>query len=139
MAEILMLVESDAAVRQPLAAYLRECGFKVLEAVSGAEAVEALKDHSLQVSIVLADVTTTGAGFELSHWIRTHRPTVDVVLTGSVEMAVEKAGDLCEDGPALSKPYEHRFVLDHIKRLIARRRTNHSVSPSTSFGASHSP
>lgn len=116
-----MLVEADAAIRQPLAEYLRECGFKVFEAVSGAEAVEALKDHGLPVSIVLADVTTAGAGFELSRWIRTNRPSIEVVLTGSVEMAVEKAGALCEDGPALSKPYEHRFVLDQIKRLIARR------------------
>jgi len=121
MAEVLMLVEADAAVRQPLAEYLRECGFKVLEAISGAEAISALIDNRLNVNIVLADIQTPGAGFELSQWIRTHQPTIDVVLTGSVEGAVEKAGGLCEDGPALNKPYEHRLVLDRIKRLLARR------------------
>ena len=121
MTETLMLVESDATVRQPLAEYLRGCGFKVLEAVHGAEAVEALKDQTLSVAIVLADVKVPASGFELSRWVRRYRPNVEVVLTGSLEMAVEKAGDLCEEGPALKKPFEHRFVLDHIKRLIARR------------------
>ena len=121
MTEVLMLVESDATIRQPLAEYLRECGFQVLEAVSSFEAVEALKDRNLPVSIVLADAANAGGAFELARWLRTHRPTVEVTLTGSVTTAVEKAGELCESGPALVKPYEHRFVLDHIKRLIARR------------------
>lgn len=121
MDSVVMLVEADVAVRQPLAEYLRECGFKVLEAISGAEAIEALRDDRIRVNIVLADATTDGAGFELSGWMRRHRPDVDVVLAGSIETAIAKAGGLCEEGPALAKPYEHRFVLAHIKRLIARR------------------
>jgi DNA-binding response OmpR family regulator len=123
MTEVLMLVEADATVRQPLADYLRECGFKVFEAVSGVEAIEALKDRNFRVSIVLADAANTGCGFELARWLRTNRPAVEVILTGSVAMALEKAGELCESVPALVKAYEHRFVLDHIRRLIARRRS----------------
>ena len=35
---IILLVEDDILVRHPLADYLRECGFTVVEAVNGAEA-----------------------------------------------------------------------------------------------------
>jgi hypothetical protein len=40
---------------------------------------------------------------------------------GSLEKAVEKAGSLCNEGPALAKPWDHRLVLDHIRRTLAQR------------------
>ena len=35
-----------------------------------------------------------------------------------------EAGDICQEGPALSKPYDHRVVLDYIQRLLAARDRN---------------
>jgi DNA-binding response OmpR family regulator len=114
----ILLVEDDLLVRHPLAEYLRECGYQVLEASDGAEARVLIAQPELRVDIVLAE---GDAGFELAGWIRANHGQVQVILAGTVTRAVERAGDLCEDGPALVKPYEHKFVLERIKKLMAAR------------------
>jgi DNA-binding NtrC family response regulator len=120
--QCIMIVESDVLIRQPLAEYLRECGYRVIEATNDAEAREFLAKGVAQVDAVLADVNASGeARFSLATWIRQNHPGTQVILAGTMATAAEKAGDLCQDGPALSKPYDHRLVLDHIKRLLAAR------------------
>ena len=42
---------------------------------------------------------------------------LDVILAGTIEKAAEEAGDLCEEGPHLKKPYEPQQVVDWIKKL----------------------
>jgi hypothetical protein len=88
---------------------------------TGEEARQALQQPEISIDFVLIDVATPGAGFELAQWARTNRPGIEVIMAGTVDSAARKAGDLCNDGPALAKPYEHKLVLDHIKRLIAAR------------------
>jgi DNA-binding response OmpR family regulator len=121
----ILIVEADLLIRSPLAEYLRECGYRVLEASDAAEARQLLKDGSNPVNIVLADADASPeSGFALAVWIRSNCPGVRVALAGSVAAAVEKGADLCHDGPALSKPYHHQFVRDHIRRLLATRDRN---------------
>jgi DNA-binding response OmpR family regulator len=120
--DCILLVENDILVRHPLAEYLRECGYRVVEASDPDEALQLLEDGSITVDVVLADVDRQqGNGFALATWIRTKFPNVDVVLAGTVAKATEKAGDLCKEGPAVAKPYDHQLVLDRIRRLRAAR------------------
>jgi DNA-binding NtrC family response regulator len=122
--QCILLVEPDIIVRSPLAEYLRECGYRVLEAVNAAEARELL-GAAADITLVLADADAReGGGFALQAWIHENYPDIEVMLAGSVTRAVEKAGDLCEDGPALSKPNHHQSVLDAIPRLLAARDRN---------------
>ena len=126
---VVLLVEGDIVARFPLAQYLRQCGFTVVEAANGEEAKLALQSPDLKVEVVLADMRTEGGGFALRQWIGGENLYVTVIVAGSIEKAVEQAGDPCNEGPALAKPYEHRLVLDHIRRAIARRdRTLHGES-----------
>jgi DNA-binding response OmpR family regulator len=121
----ILLVEADVLVRSPLADYLRECGYRVFEADDTGEARRLLGAHDAAIDVVLADASgMDGSGFALAAWIRENHRETDVILTGAVERAVRKAADLCEDGPELRKPYDHRLVLDRIKRLIATRNRN---------------
>jgi DNA-binding response OmpR family regulator len=119
-------VESDLAIRQPLGEYLRECGYKVCEAVDTDEAIKILSDGAIAIDIILCDVKSTGQfdGFGLSRWVKEKNLPAKVILAGSIEGAAQKAGNLCEDGPLLSKPYDHSALLDRIKRLLARRDRN---------------
>ncbi len=129
----LLIVETEVLVRSPLAQYLRECGYLVLEASHAAEARQLLSDGLKQIDIVLADIDALPAdgdedrenGFALARWIRQTYPGIQVILVGSVATAAEKAGELCEDGPPeIFKPYDHQLVLGHIKRLLAARERN---------------
>ena len=117
---VVLLVEGDIVVRHPLAEYLRECGFTVFEAANGDEAMRAL-NGSLGIEVVLADMATTGSGFALRQWIKDQNLPVEVILAGSVAKAVQRAADLCEDGPRLAKPYDHILVRDQIRQALARR------------------
>lgn len=119
--ETILIVEDDVLVRTALAEYLRHCGYRVVEATSADEALSVLQEVDIKVDVVLSDVKISGAmdGFGLAKWVRKNRPGVQVILTGSVEKAAHAAGDLCEDGPHLAKPYEPQQVIEWIKRLKA--------------------
>lgn len=117
-----LIVEADVLVRAPLADYLRDCGYHVIEAANGEEARQILNRRQSEIDIVLANVNAPKeSGFGLATWIRHQYPHVDVVLAGSVAAAVAKAADICEEGPAETVPYDHRHVHDRIRQLLAAR------------------
>ncbi len=118
---VVLLVEGDIVIRHPLAEYLRECGFTVFEASNGEEAKRALLTSDIKIEFVLADMTTEGSGFGLRRWIKDQNHPAEVILAGTIEKAVDHAADICSEGPAVVKPYEHKFVLDYIRQAIARR------------------
>ena len=120
---VVLVVESDVLVRMPIAAYLRECGFKVVEAVNGAEAMTVLQDAELLVEVVLTEAALVGEpnGFALATWIRDNNPQIHVILAASTASAAAQAGKLCEDHPSVTKPYDHQLVETHIRQLIAAR------------------
>ncbi|MBY0558476.1 MAG: response regulator [Hyphomicrobium sp.] len=104
----------------PIATYLRDCGYRVIEAASSDEALLVLQHHS-SVDVLFSDVDVPGAidAFGLSQWARKNRPEIKVVLAGSPKTAAKAAGKLCEEGPHLAKPYEPDAVEDYIRRLLA--------------------
>src|SRR5688572_30140139 len=76
----LLLVHGDILVRTALAAYLRECGYDVVEAGTPEEAIQALR-LDMKFDLAFLDVEgDQGAGFQLAQTIRKHRPAVRVVL-----------------------------------------------------------
>src|SRR4051794_25777084 len=87
--EIVLLVENEVLIRLAISEYLRECGYRVIEAVSADEAILVLGQEDLAVDLVLSDVAMPGSmdGFGLARWIRKHRNDVDVVLAGSPKRA----------------------------------------------------
>lgn len=121
----ILLVDAEELVRAPLAQYLRECGYRVLEAINAEEAQRLLSKGSQVVDIVLADVQTLGeGGFAFAAWVRHNKPGIRVVSAGTIAATARKAGDLCEEDPPIRKPYDHQLVLDRIRRLLAERDRN---------------
>lgn len=116
-----LLVDHEVLVRMAIAAYLRDCGYTVIEAASGAEAVTVLVEGNRPVDVVLSDVEVSGPtdGFGLADWIRRHRPGLRVILAGTPGRAAEAAGELCEKGPALGRPYDPKAVVDMIRRMLS--------------------
>ncbi|EHK52759.1 response regulator [Allomesorhizobium alhagi] len=121
--ETILVVDGDVIARTVISDYLRHCGYRVIEANSGEEALQALQHEKFNVNAVLSDVELPGelSGFDLAQWMRQNRPGIPIVLSSAVERAAQLAGDLCEQGPALAKPYEPKAVIDHIKRLKGKQ------------------
>jgi CheY-like chemotaxis protein len=116
----ILIVEPDVIVRMATSTYLRECGYKVVEA-SGAEEATRLLETDLTVNIVFTEIEMPGGmdGFALATWVRRARPGTKVILTSTIKRTVEEAGDLCEQGPHLVKPYHPHDLERHIRRLLA--------------------
>lgn len=120
--QTVLVVDADVIARSVIADYLRQCGYRVAEANSAEEAIEALSRAGLAIDTVLSDVELPGpmSGFDLSLWMRRNAAGTHVILAGAVERAARAAGDLCEEGPALAKPYHPQLVVDRIRRLKGR-------------------
>lgn len=120
-APTILLVEANALKRMAIAGYLRDCGYVVVETDGPAEARRVLATGATaDVAFIDLDITGEIDGFGLAQWIRSQRPDVKVLLTSGVRRAAQTAGDLCEDGPHLAKPYEHRELEARIRQLLAR-------------------
>jgi DNA-binding response OmpR family regulator len=119
-----MVVDGEVLVRLAIAGYLRDCGYRVVEAAGADEARAVIEAGVAEVSIALIGLHGPGdpaSGFALARWLRAERPGVEVVLAGSPARAADAAGDICAHGPLLARPYEPQVVLDRIRRLLARR------------------
>jgi DNA-binding response OmpR family regulator len=117
-----MLIEADLLVRTPLAQYLGDCGFQMVEAFDAAEARAILADASVRIDTILMDADVPeGIGFIFAAWVRANYPGIALILAGSVGRTAARAGELCEEGPALSKPFDHRLILHEIRRRLAAR------------------
>jgi CheY-like chemotaxis protein len=116
------VVEDEILVRLVIADYLRECGYKVYEAVNAGEAVAMLLAPEVSINVVFSDVQMPGTmdGFGLARWVRANKPGVQVILTSGVERSANIAATLCEAGPLLEKPYPPHDAVDRIKQLIAK-------------------
>ena len=121
---VVLVVEDEVLVRYVICDYLRECGYKVIEAANGDEALEVLNGAHVGVDVILSGVQTPGSmdGFALARWVRANRSDIGVILAGTLSRAADAAAELCEQGPMLSKPYEPQAVVDRIKRLLAERK-----------------
>ena len=120
--QVVLVVEDEILIRMVIADYLRGCGYRVIEAASADEAMIILQHQEFAVDVVFSDIEMPGSmdGFQLSTWLRVHRPGVDVILAGSVARAADAAGELCDSGP-VSKPYEPGTAADRIRQLMALR------------------
>ena len=121
--ETILVVEDEVLVRVVIAQYLRDCGYRVIEAVSADEAIAVLQQTEIVVDVIFTDTDMPGTmdGFGLARWARGNCPGAEVILTGTIPRAVGAAADLCEQNGTVPKPYEPWFVHDRIRRLLAAR------------------
>jgi CheY-like chemotaxis protein len=120
-----LVIEDTVLVRMALAAYLRDCGYRVVEAASTDEALRVIERSPVKVDVVFSAIEANGAlsPFTFTQWLRKNRPEIKIVLAGSPKSASVAAGRLCDEGPHLKKPYEPQVVEDYIRRLLALRRS----------------
>ena len=80
--ETILFVEDETLVRMDMAEFLRECGYRVHEAATAKEAIEALQAKFV-VDLVFTDINLlTGMnGLELADWTLNNRPGVKVLVT----------------------------------------------------------
>src|SRR5262245_42725292 len=117
----ILIVEDEILTRMVLAEHLRDCGYRVLEAGTAAEAIVILQsDHA--VDILFTDVGLPGEmnGFGLCAWARRYRAGIRLIVTSGLDKAAHEASELCAEEPYLAKPYDPEHLMREIERQLAR-------------------
>jgi len=114
--ETILLTEDNVAVRQAAVRILSECGYVVLEAASGPEAIAIARNHSSQIDLLLADVDMPGmSGHETALQICSARPQLKVLYMSGYEPHAQKAG---EDTVFFKKPFTSSELLEKLRKIF---------------------
>ncbi|HEU0155292.1 MAG TPA: response regulator, partial [Stellaceae bacterium] len=116
----LLLVEDDGPVRTFSARALRNKGYHVIEAKSGAAALEAVAGGTAKIDLVVTDVAMPEMdGPELVHALRRIDPAIKVVFTsGYAEDAFRQRLDRGEDIRFLAKPFSLQQLALTVKEAV---------------------
>ncbi len=122
-AATVLVVERDVLMRSSVAQYLRQCGYRVIEAANTDEALVVIQENTVPLDVLLVDARAPGSlnGFELVQRAKTIRASIESLVVGTPKRVAVAAGNLCEEGPTASKPYDHAQLHDEILRLLACR------------------
>jgi two-component system cell cycle sensor histidine kinase/response regulator CckA len=116
----LLLVEDEDAVRSFSARALRKKGYTVLEAGSGEQALEMLKDDSDPVDLLITDVVMPQVdGPTLVKRVRESRPSLKVIfISGYTEGSFRKHLDDDNGVHFLAKPFSLKQLAGTVKEVL---------------------
>jgi PAS domain S-box-containing protein len=117
----ILLVDDDADVRAIAAALLTDAGYDVVEASTGASALDMLERADDTIGLVLADIAMPGInGVEFAAIIRRTWPTLPVLLmTGYADSSLLQN---CADHEVLRKPFGTGELEAKVEWAVARSR-----------------
>jgi PAS domain S-box-containing protein len=117
----ILVVDDDAGVRSTAAAMLRDAGYEVAEASSGAAALDALERADSRTQLVLADIAMPGLnGVEFAVIVRRTWPALPVLLmTGYASGGLLRKSTEHE---VLKKPFQAAELEASLRRAMNRGR-----------------
>ncbi len=115
----ILVVEDEVLTRVASSDYLRSCGYRVLEASSGAEA-QTLFTSGEPIRVLFTDIQLPGEidGQSLASWVETKHPHVRIIMASAGPDITKRAEEREVGRPLLAKPYAFEVLLFHIRRLI---------------------
>ena len=115
----LLLVDDEAALREPLAEYLTRQGFVVHQAASAAEARTRLRDEV--VDLVLLDIMMPGEdGLSLCRHLAESKSIPTILLTARTETTDRIVGLEIGADDYVTKPFEPRELVARIRSVLRR-------------------
>jgi PAS domain S-box-containing protein len=114
-AATILLVDDDVLIAMSTADMLSDLGHTVIEANSGAQALDILRNGQA-IDLLMTDYAMPGmTGAELARVARDIRPGLPMLLaTGYAELPEGAAADL----PRLAKPYMQHELAEHIAKVL---------------------
>ena len=114
----LLVVDGDARQRKQARIFLEEQGYKVIEAATGAEALEIAGNGAVpQLDLLLADVMTADGmpGRELAERLAAKHPDLKVIFASRYGLDPAEAGSSEE---FLLKPYAWQALQEAVRRRL---------------------
>jgi PAS domain S-box-containing protein len=123
--ETILLVEDEKPVRELVARVLEKHGYRVLQAGTGAEAVELWRSHKDGIALLLTDLIMPGNmnGRQLAETLQMERPALKVIFTSGYSADIAgKDFKLESETNFLQKPYHPQTLALVVRRCLDSKR-----------------
>ncbi len=119
--ETILVVEDAEPLRKLARQLLQSSGYTVLEAASGAEAIEVARDYQGPIHLLLTDVVMPGmGGRKLAERLAAARPEMKVLyVTGYPDNAIVHHGVLDAGVSLLSKPFTRNALMQRVRETLS--------------------
>lgn len=121
--ETVLFVEDEAGVRSLARHVLSACGYDVLEAQDGEEALRIARSHPGRIDLVATDVVMPRlGGRELAEQLAGLHPGAKVLyLSGYTEDAATRSGGIASEGAFLGKPFSPADLAQKVREILDRK------------------
>ncbi len=117
--ETILLVEDENFVRQVTAEVLESAGYKLVIARSGSEALDAYRQRSEPIDLLLADVVMPGmSGRHLAAELESLCPRVRVLLMSGHAGQLATCQVSAYSETYLAKPFSARILLQKVREVL---------------------
>ena len=123
--ETILLVEDAEPLRELTRLFLEGAGYTVLEASSGAEALEKSRGHTGPIHLLVTDVIMPGmSGADLARKLRAERPESGIIfISGYTDDAIAHHGVLESGVTLLVKPFTRDALTSKVREVLDRPET----------------
>jgi CheY-like chemotaxis protein len=119
--ETILLVEDEPALRELVQEILQKKGYAVLEAATGAQALEVWRQHQDDIDLLLTDMMMPEgvSGRELAEKVLADRPDLKVIFTSGYSIDVVSPGFTFKQGQTfLQKPYQPETLAQTVREVL---------------------
>jgi CheY-like chemotaxis protein len=123
--ETILLVEDEQGVRNLIRTVLRSCGYQVLEAGNGRQALEVARSYAAPIALLVTDVVMPEmTGAQTAEAIQGIHPGIKVLfLSGYTDDAVVRHGVLEAKVEFLQKPFSPQRLASKVREVLERATT----------------
>ncbi len=118
--ETILVVEDEPVLREMAQVILQDCGYRVLEAGSGAEALQVWEGNPGSVDLLLTDVVMPGgmSGRELAVKLRAGHTRLKVIFTSGYNLEETNTDVLHRGAMFLQKPYTRAHLAKAVRECL---------------------
>ena len=118
--ETILLAEDDLSVKTTSVRILKNCGYRVLTASDGEEALRIAEQFKEPIHLLLTDVIMPKMdGLQLAQRIAALRPKIKIVfMSGYTTEALVQREIIEKNVPFISKPFEPQALAREVRRTL---------------------
>jgi PAS domain S-box-containing protein len=121
--ETILVVEDEDVVRKMVCLALRRCGYRVLEAADGEEAIRIWSENPGGIAMLFSDMVMPKgiSGLDLAERFRRDRPDLRVIITSGYSVDLRNAEAVVGIGAeTLLKPYDLATLAATVRKCLDR-------------------